>query len=147
MRLTVRRMMAVVAGIAGALWLLDSCIWDMYDGYYDLAVRVRSASKARIRAASCQAFGDEALATECLQKLRAPRDSLEGDSADPFTGQEMRVRVWFSVRVSHSGRLLRDVQGRRYLLVIVRYGDGRRIGKLVTIPHRDVTRAVSVEFP
>jgi hypothetical protein len=147
MRITIRRMMVIVAGIAGALWLLDSCFWAMYDGYYDLAVRVRSASKAQIRAASCQAFGDEALATEYLLKLRAPRDSLEGDSADPFTGQEMHVRVWFSERVSHSGRLLRDVQGRRYLLVIVKYGDGRRTGKVVPIPHRDVTKTVRVEFP
>lgn len=43
------------------------------------------------------------------------------------------------------GRILRDFQFRS-LLVIVTYGDGRRVGRVVTIPHRDLTRAVSLEF-
>lgn len=148
MRFTVRQSMTIVAGIAVALWCLDSCFFlAIGDGHYDLAIRVRSISQAPIRAVTCEAFWDENLIIECLEQLRPPRDSLHADSADPFTGQQMRVRVGFSETVSHSGRLLRDVQFRRYLLVIVTYGDGRRIGKLVPIPHRDVTHAVSVKFP
>jgi hypothetical protein len=29
----------------------------------------------------------------------------------------------------------------------VRFGDGRQMGKVVEIPHRDKARAVRVEFP
>lgn len=145
MRFSVRRMMAVVAGIAGAIWLFDSFIVAVGDGHFDLAVSVQSTSKSPIRAVTCEAFGREEYANDALDRLQPPEDLSRSDVADPFTGQTLSVRVPFSDRVSPLGRLVSDVQFPS-LLVIVTYGDGRRIGKAVTIPRRDVTRAVSVEF-
>ncbi|WP_406698882.1 hypothetical protein V5E97_08350 [Singulisphaera sp. Ch08] len=146
MRLTVKEMMVIVAVIAGTLWLVDSTGVAVGDGGYHLAVRVRSASGSSIRAVTCEAFGSDNDAKESLERLIPPGSSSWAASADPFTGKELSVNVPVSTRSTGLGRIVSDFQFRS-LLVIVTYGDGRRIGKVVTIPHRDVTQSVSVEFP
>jgi hypothetical protein len=146
MRFTLRRMMTIVAGIAGANWLFDSFIVAVGDGHYDLAVSVQSTSTTPIRAVSCEAFGREKFANDALVRLQPPEDLSRSDSAVPFTGQKLSVSVLFTDRISPMGRIVSDFQFSS-LLVIVTYSNGRRTGKVVPNPHRDVKRTVMVIFP
>lgn len=143
---TVRRMMTIVAGVALTLWLYDSSSVAICDGRYFLAVRVDSVSRTPIGAVTCESLGREEYAAETSERLLPPESPSCSASADPFIGQVLSVRVPFTSHVSPLGRWVDDFQFRR-LVIIVTYRDGRRLGKVVVIPHRDVTQSISVAFP
>lgn len=146
MRISLKELMTIVAAFAGALWYLDFTSVAVGDGSYRLAVRVHSASESSIQAVTCEVFGDENQAKECLERLIPPESASWAASADPFTGTELAVNVPISTRRTGLGRIVSDFQFRT-LVVIVTCSDDRRIGKLVLIPHRQVSHTVTVEFP
>ncbi len=67
-------------------------------------------------------------------------------SADPFTGEPLSLELPFATRVSAFGRTLDDFQ-HRALAVIISFRDGRRMSKVLAIPHREVARSVLVTVP
>jgi hypothetical protein len=145
-RFTIRWLMAIVVGVGVALWLARPYSQHAaLDGVCTYTIQVHSASRAPIRTITCEAFADANEAAYNLERLLAPNTRLWSAQADPFVGQALSVDLPWTIRVSR-GRVIHDVQYRS-LLVIVRFGDGRQMGKVMEIPHRDKARAVRVEFP
>jgi hypothetical protein len=132
--------------IAGALlWVYTSTTYIIWDGQFDLSVRV-SSSLGPPRSVSCQACSHREQAEYVLEHLLPPEGRLWSATADPFAGEPLTVNVPVSGRDSMSGRELRRGQF-RWLVVIAVLPDGRRAGKLVEIPDGRVCREVSVELP
>jgi hypothetical protein len=132
--------------VAGALlWVYTSARWIIWDGGFDLTVRV-SSHPGPPRAVSCQAFALREQAEFVLEHLLPPETRLWSAVADPFADEPLSVYVRVSGWASMSGRELRRFQF-RYLVVIAVLPDGRRVGKLVDIPDGRVCREVTVELP
>ena len=145
-RFTIRWFMAIVAGAGVALWLVRASSSDaVCDGICTYSVHVDSTSRAPIQRVTCEAFGHASDAAHSLELLLAPETPLWSAQADPFIGQALSVSLPFTFRTSR-GRVIDDFQYRS-LLVIVRFGDDRQMGKVVEMPHREKARAVRVEFP
>src|SRR5262249_5682217 len=137
--------LATVTALAGVL-AVDLANVAICDGSYELSVTVKSLSGSPIKAVSCEAISTADEAQYSLEHLLPPDTRLWSTSAEPFTGEPLSVVVPFSFRASPLGRTWGDSQFRS-LLVIVRYQDGRQEGRLVEIPHRKDSRAVTVEVP
>jgi hypothetical protein len=132
--------------VAGAvLWVCASTTYIIWDGGYDLTVRV-SSSPGPPRSVSCQACGRREAAEYVLEHLLPPETRSYSATADPFAGEPLTVNVPVSGRESMTGRQLSRFQF-RWLVVIAVLPDGRRVGKLVEIPDGEVSREVRVELP
>src|SRR5262245_13684262 len=115
------------------------------DGTYAVGVAVSSTDPVPIQWVSCQAFRGDEDADEYLGKLRPFKHSIWSDFAEPFDGREMSVSIPYSFK--QSGGFTWDDSQPRILVVLLAYNDGRRVGKKIEIPHRSVTKNVSVRFP
>jgi hypothetical protein len=145
-RMTTRRLMAFIAGLAGLLWILDQSE-SIGDGAYPLEIAVAGPSARSLFCAVCgNKFEADGLARMWM-KGREPATIAEWDyQAKPFTGRPFSVRVRFSSHMTGLGRVLHE--GRmRALFVAVQYDDGHRGFKIVEIPHRSVSQRVDVSLP
>ena len=107
---------------------------------------VVSASHAPIRAMSWHAFVHESDASTAAERGLPPEARDWRDSADPFTGQPLLLELPFTIRVSAFGRTPTELQ-HRALAAVVTLSDGRRVRKVVAIPHRDKSHSVTVTVP
>jgi hypothetical protein len=130
-----------------ALWVYTSTTYIIWDGGFDLTVRV-SSNPGWPRSVSCQAFGNREDAEVVLDHMLPTESPLGSESAisDPFNGEPLILIVPVSGRESMSGRQLSRFQF-RWLVVIGVLQDGRRVGKLVEIPDGRESREVSVVLP
>jgi len=118
------------------------------DGAVLLTVTLTSASRSRIASVSCEAFFSEEHARQALEFLIPPERGRWSVVADPYTGRPLQVEVGTSERTRSSllWSFSRYSQF-RHLVVIVRYADGRREGRLCDIPHLRKSRSLWVEVP
>jgi hypothetical protein len=144
-RFTIRRIMLIVAVVAMVLWVASLRV-AICDGICMYSVQIHSTSGTPIQKVTCEAFGSEPDAAVSLERLLAPESKLWAAQVEPYTGQSLPLCLPFTFTVSGSGRVVSDVQYRA-LLAIVRFNDGRVMGKVAEIPHRLLTLAVCVEFP
>jgi hypothetical protein len=138
----------LLAGLVLAIGLFcEFGIVSLGDGSYTLSVRVHSASESPIRSVTCEAFGRAEGADYSLKNLIPPDSGYQSATADPFTGEDLTVEIRTTVVTSGLlDRVLKDSQSHA-LLVIVQYGDGRRVGKVFEIPHRRVASSIEAVFP
>ncbi len=137
---------ALLAVVAAAIWSYTSATYIIWDGGFELTVRV-SSNLGPPRSVNCQAFGDEELAKLVLEKM--PQETFPGSesaTSDPFTDEPLTVIIPVSGGGSMSGRQLGRFQF-RWLVVIGVLPDGRRVGKLVEIPDGRESREVCVVLP
>jgi hypothetical protein len=126
-------LLLVAAGLLG--WLYTSMPYIIWDGGFDLIVRV-SSDPGPPRAVACCAVGRQDDCEEALNRLlRSPIDS--------FVGEPLTVKVPNSGRISMSGRELQYFQF-QYLVVVAVLPDGRRVGKIADIPDRRVSTELAV---
>ena len=144
-QVTVRRA-AVVAFFAVALWWYDTSAVTVREGDFPLTINVVSTSHAPIQDVSCQAFPRESDASTAAERGLPPEATDWRTSADPFTGEPLSLELPFTARVSAFGRTLHEFQ-HRALAVVVTLRDGRRVTKVVAIPHRDSAHSVTVTLP
>lgn len=142
-RIAVAGVLLLVAGAAA--WVYTSTTHILWDGGFDLTVRV-SSDPGPPRSVTCEAFGRRDAAEYALDHLLPPETGLWSASADPFIGEPLNVFVPVSGRESMSGRELKRSQF-RHLVVIAVLPDGRRVGKLTDIPDGRVSRELSVALP
>jgi hypothetical protein len=132
--------------VAGVLLAPVQTIWD--DGLWPLSVTVTSASGDPIASVSGEAFSSEEWARYILEHLAPPETRTHSAVANPFAGEPLAVPIptgyktrsallWSSSRCNQM----------RLLVVIVKYRDGRREGRLVEIPDLRESRSLRVEFP
>ena len=143
-----RRPLVVAALLlfAGALlWVFTSATYIIWDGGFDLAVRV-SCHPGPPRSVSCEACARRQDAEQVLEHLQPPEAGSRSATANPFVGEPLIIKVPVSGRDAMSGRQLSRFQF-GWLVVIAVLPDGRRVGKLVEIPDGRVSREVSVIFP
>ena len=147
MRFTIRWFMAIVAGVGVTFWLVRplSSI-AICDGICTYSIHVQSSLRTPIRRVTCEAFSTAREAAHSLEGLLAPETRLWSAQADPFVGQPLSVSLPFTFRTSRGGQVIDDVQY-RFLLVIVQFHDGSRMGKVVELPHRDKANTVRVVIP
>src|SRR5262245_40391156 len=99
----------LVAG--AAVWVYTSTTYIIWDGGFDLTVRV-SSDPGPPRSVTCQAFGCREDAECMLEHLLPPETRLWSATAAPFTGKPLTVHVPLSGRNSMSGRELSRFQFR-----------------------------------
>lgn len=136
---------ALLLAVGAAVWVYTSATYIIWDGGYDLTVRVTS-NPGPPQSVSCQARGRREDAEYVLEHLLPPETQLWSATADPFASKPLTVHVPVSGRVSRSGRQLSRTQF-HWLVVIAVLPDGRRVGKLVEIPDGRVSREINVELP
>jgi hypothetical protein len=123
--------------IAGLLaWEYVPLTVTIWDGAYDLKVNVRSTA-GQIQFIDCRVVSAEG-AEELLMTLPPPTNQ--------FVGPSQTVSVPTSGRLSPCGRELQRFQF-RHLVVIAQLNDGRRFGKVISIPDTRESREVSVSVP
>jgi hypothetical protein len=124
--------------------------WQMIreGGLWPISVAVRSASNSPITAVSAEVFGSRESAEYTLEHLLPPEGRLFSAVVDPFQGEPFEVRVPTGQQTSRAllWAYTRHAQW-RFLVVIARYKDGRREGRLVEIPDLRETRSLDVELP
>jgi hypothetical protein len=139
------RLIVLLAVFAFLLWAYDTMTVAMHDGRFYLTVYVGPASHAAIESVTCAAFVGEGEATDALRRGLPIETRDWPASADPFTGKPLRL--WLPYRTQATGlRPIDDFQ-HQALAVLASYRDGRQVGRVVAIPHRDVSRSVSVMLP
>jgi hypothetical protein len=138
-------MIAILVAASLLAWEFVPLQVTIWDGGYELAVHV-SATAGPLRSVSCEAFSRAEDAQHALEYTLPPETSTWSATADPFTGEVLKVRVPVSGRDSPCGRELRRFQF-RYLLVIGHLQNGRRVGKVVEIPDGRVSREITVVLP
>ncbi|WP_439624709.1 hypothetical protein [Gemmata sp.] len=130
---------------AASLWAYTSVTYVVWDGGYDLTVRVSSKAGAP-SAVSCQTHGVRRDAEYALEHHLPAVMKQWSATADPFVGEPLTVFVPVSGRNALSGRELSRSQF-CWLVVTAVLPDGRRTGTLVEIPDGRVSREVRVELP
>jgi hypothetical protein len=139
-------LIVLVFVVAAALaWEFIPLQVKISDGGFYLTVNV-SSSAGPLHSVSCQAFAQREETKHDLDYLCPPGTPLWSAVADPFVGEPLKVLVPVSGRESPCGRELRRFQF-RYLVVIGKFQDGQRAGKLVEVPDGRVSREVSVVLP
>jgi hypothetical protein len=139
------RLIILLAVLAFLLWAYDALTAAVRDGSFNPAVHVESASHAPIESVTCAAFVGEGEAADALRR-GLPIDTWDWPArADPFTGEPLGLRLPFETRAT-ALRPISDFQ-HHALAILASYRDGRRVGRVVVIPHRDVSRSVTVMFP
>jgi hypothetical protein len=136
---------ALLVVVGAAAWVYTSTTHIIWDGGYDLTVRVLSDAGPP-RSVSCETFGRREYAEHAAAHRLPPESQMWSAVADPFDGQPITVKVAVSGRESMSGRELRRSQF-RYLVVVAVLPDGRRVAKVVEIPDGRMSRELSVTLP
>ncbi len=136
---------ALMLVVGGLLWVYTSATYIIWDGGFDLTVRV-SRTPEPPRSVSCEVFSQRQDAEFALEHLLPPESRMWSAIADPFAGEPLTVYVPVGGRESMSRRQLRRFQF-RYLVVIATLPDGRRVGKMVDIPDGLAVTEVTVEIP
>ncbi len=144
--------MRTASVVVGSLALAFALAWEfaplqvtIWDGGYDLTVNVTS-EVGPLRSVSFKACGQREVADWILENpLHA--EAQASVVADPFDGKPLSLSLPLSGRTSPLGRELRLSQQCRYLVVIGRLQDGRRLAKIVDIPDSRESREVSVSLP
>jgi hypothetical protein len=114
------------------------------DGVYKLTVRVQW-SKERPKAVMLCARYHRREAEWFV--ANAARDHLPWQKkVDPFDGGPLTVSVWFGGRSSEFWGTSWSKQ-ERYLAIVAKLEDGRRVGKVVEIPDRKTSRELVVALP
>jgi hypothetical protein len=134
-----------LAAIGALAWEFVPIRVTVWDGAYDLTVRV-SSTAGPLRSIRCEAFARREHAEELLERPAPLGPRTWSVVADPFTGAPLRVPVRISGHESPSGREVSRFQF-RHLAVIGELADGRQVGRLVEIPDCRVSREVSVALP
>jgi hypothetical protein len=135
--------LVLVAGILAWEFIpLQKTIWD---GSYELTVHIDS-SVGRPRSVTCETSGSREHAEQAAEYLLPPVSQSYSAVADPFDGRPLPVNVATCGGESPFGRDLGSGQS-RFLVVIAELPDGRRVGKLVKIPEKQVSRKVTVALP
>jgi hypothetical protein len=117
-------------------------------GHWPISVTIVSTSGSRIASASCEVGPSDEWGRYVLEHLAPPESPMHSVVEDPFLGQPLCVTVPTGAKTEES--LLRSKTTHsqyRHLVVIVRYADGRREGRLCEIPDLRKARSVRVEFP
>lgn len=132
--------------LAGVCLAPVQTVWD--DGLWPLSVTVLSTSGSPIASVSAEAFSSEEWARSSLEHLAPPETRIHSAVADPFADQPLAVPVPTSYKSRSALLWSRSRYNQmRLLVVIVRYRDGRREGRLVEIPDLRESRSLRVEVP
>ena len=90
--------------------------------------------------------GDDAAQLALSDKWLQERSSPYLATVCPFDGNPLEVSVAVTQHISAFGRRHYDFQFKR-LVVIAELEGGRRIEKVVDIPHRETARSVVISIP
>lgn len=139
-----RRVWIVAAVLVhgACLWVYTSAEWIIWDGSYQMTLRVSGP----VRAVGYEPFGHREDAEFIVQHAGSPKNWDWAITVEPFTGEPLQVYVPMSGRASMSGRELDRVQF-RYLAVAGQLEDGRWVAKVVDLPDCRESREVNVTLP
>ncbi len=136
---------ALALSCGGLLWLLRPVQVIIWDGSFDLTVRVTS-DEGPLLWVTCEAFSRQEYAVEAAEHHLPPQSRMWSVKADPFTGGPLTLAVPVSGRSTVDWRELKRFQF-RHMVVIGGLPGGRRAVKLVEIPDCRVSREVAVVLP
>lgn len=77
---------------------------------------------------------------------RFAKDEWSGPIEDPFTGKSLKVLIRLSDRESFFGRPISTTK-QRFIVVLAKWPDGRRVCKVVEIPEGRVSKEMTVSLP
>jgi hypothetical protein len=126
------------------LWIYTSATWIIWDGDFQLTVRV-SSTAGPLESVTCQAFSDRSKA-ELYERYPSEKTDLWSTISLPFDGEPLQVTVRVSGRESMSGRELSRYQC-KCLTVVGMLQDGQSLRKFVEIPDGRISREVTVSLP
>jgi hypothetical protein len=149
MSLRIFAIFLILLAAASLIRLLAFTPAVVWDGWFDLLVRV-SSSSGKIKSVTCEVFQTKEQA-EKVSEFIASGEFEEPFSrwtvrAPQFTGDPIEVQVPVSGTEAICGRTLTRTQF-QCLVVTGELASGRRVKKLAQIPDGRVSREVLVELP
>jgi hypothetical protein len=119
------------------------------DSDYPISVKIVSRSGSRIRGVTCESTNSSEDAKDAAENPRAPWRKMWSSEQQPFTGDPLTVRVYKSTkRVSFEFEPTKITRNQsRYLVVVIDYADGRRLGQIEWIPDLREELTVNVVVP
>jgi len=145
-RLSTRRLMLLIAIVAGVLWFLDQS-GAMWVGGYELGVTVGGSSVRSLFCVVCSdTYEADGLGKMWMKPTDPDRVAEWRYQEKPFTGKPFTVLVRTGGVRTGLGRAISDSQFSG-LFIAVLYRDGTRGFKSIAIPHRSASRQVQVSFP